>query len=146
MTLRRGKTLTWHYNWNKNWDKILRQTSPGLRIDAEFVPMMSAVALRTSRWVELAKLRTSPDQMLVTPAVASDLDWMKNFLCLLPNQVKPDYLAVHVYSTTFESFRNQVEAYHRTFGLPIMLTEFAMHVCEFMGQTTSWMDKTDFVM
>jgi hypothetical protein len=49
-------------------------------------------------------------------------------LSLLPDQAKPDYLAIHVYTTTFESFRDMVEKYHRTFGLPIMLTEFAMQV------------------
>jgi hypothetical protein len=32
--------LSWHYNWNKNWDELLPQTTPGLRIDAEFIPMM----------------------------------------------------------------------------------------------------------
>ncbi|RSH85581.1 hypothetical protein EHS25_003720 [Saitozyma podzolica] len=111
-------------------------------------------------WIELAKLRVSPDQKLVTPAVAWNLNWMKEFLSLLPDQAKPDYLAIHVYTTTFESFRDKVEEYHRTFGLPIMLTEFAMQsfdpnvpppqtqqqVHDFMGQTTAWLDETDYVM
>jgi hypothetical protein len=52
----------------------------------------------------------------------------QEFLSLLPDQARPDYLAIHVYTTTFESFRDKVEKYHRTFGLPIVLTEFAMQV------------------
>jgi len=35
------------------------------------------VWLRTRRWIELAKLRTSPDAKLVSPAVAADIDWLK---------------------------------------------------------------------
>jgi len=35
-----AQKLSWHYNWNKNWDVLLPRTTPGLIINAEFVPMM----------------------------------------------------------------------------------------------------------
>jgi len=42
---------------------------------------------------------------------------------------RPDYIAVHVYSTTFEAFKAKIEEYWNTFHLPIWVTEFAMTVC-----------------
>lgn len=51
---------------------------------------------------------------------------VKEFLSSLPEEAKPDYLAIHVYTTTFESFRQIVENYWNTFRLPIWVTEFAM--------------------
>lgn len=41
--------------------------------------------------------------------------------------VAPDYLAVHVYATSLDSFKTQVESYHNDFGLDIAITEFACH-------------------
>lgn len=129
---------------------------------------------------------------LVSPAVAHDLRWMEasgcvptlshiptltsqRFLSLLPRDERPDFLAIHVYTTTFEAFRSRVEKYWTTFGLPIWVTEFAMTVSrarsilpaeltclenfdpnvpppssqqqvhDFMGQTTKWLDETDFI-
>jgi hypothetical protein len=52
----------------------------------------------------------------------------QRFLSLLPNDAKPDYLAIHIYTTTFESFREKVESYWTAFRLPIWVTEFAMTV------------------
>lgn len=40
----------------------------------------------------------------------------------------PDYLAIHVYTTTFDSFKDRVTRYHEAFKLPVLLTEFAMTV------------------
>lgn len=40
----------------------------------------------------------------------------------------PDYINVHVYATSFEAFKSKVEQYHKTFNLPVYVTEFAMHV------------------
>ena len=79
---------------------------------------------------------------------------------MLEPSEKPSILAVHIYTTTFDSFRDKVEEYRRTFGLPIIVTEFAMtsfdpnvpppksqqEVHDFMGQTTSWMDETDYIV
>lgn len=94
----------------------------------------------TLSWVELAKLRTGGTK-LVAPAIANDLDWLKvrrlvieitanaqKWFSLIPEGTKPDYLAIHVYTTTFDSFKAKVEEYYHTFGLPIIVTEFAMTV------------------
>jgi len=43
-----GQTLAWHWNWNKNYKACLPGTSPDLKIDAEFVPMMYVSGLSTS--------------------------------------------------------------------------------------------------
>jgi hypothetical protein len=52
----------------------------------------------------------------------------KAFFKLISREARPDYLAIHIYTTTFDSFRNLVEKYWETFGLPIWVTEFAMQV------------------
>ena len=41
---------------------------------------------------------------------------------------KPDYIAVHCYTTTFDHFRDVVTAFHDAFKLPVLVTEFAMTV------------------
>lgn len=82
-----------------------------------------------SRWIQLAQLRTDPDnQHLVSPAVASNVEWLKEFLSLIPEETYPTYLAVHLYTTTFDDFVGKMEMYHNEFGLPIILTEFCMQV------------------
>jgi hypothetical protein len=50
-------------------------------------------------------------------------------MVILPPDARPDYIAVHVYSTTFEAFKAKIEEYWNTFHLPIWVTEFAMTVC-----------------
>lgn len=81
------------------------------------------------RWIQLAQLRTDPDnQHLVSPAVASNVEWLKEFLSLIPEDTYPAYLAVHLYTTTFDDFVGKMEMYHNEFGLPIILTEFCMQV------------------
>jgi hypothetical protein len=37
-------------------------------------------------------------------------------------------LTVHIYTTTFDDFVRKVQAYWDAFGLPIILSEFAMQV------------------
>ncbi|KAI9635866.1 uncharacterized protein MKK02DRAFT_44562 [Dioszegia hungarica] len=191
-----GSKLSWHYNWNKNWSELLPDTTPGLKIDAEFVPMLwkpdflhnadklqegwsmllgynepdhndPSVASRCSAvdaarsWKEVAKLRRQdPAIKLVSPAVASDKGWLKDFFsCLEPDEM-PDILAIHIYTTTFDSFRASAEEYYSMFRLPIMITEFAVQsfsrnvpgpqsqqqVHDFMGQTTKWLDETGYIM
>ncbi|KAL7418840.1 hypothetical protein Q5752_006524 [Cryptotrichosporon argae] len=187
--------LSWHYNWNKDWAApVVRRTSPGLVIDADFVPMIfsiahldNGIALRPDHklilgfnepdhrdpavatyltpqeaakaWERVAKLR-SPGVQLVSPAIAGDVEWLKQWFALIPADTRPDILAVHVYTTTFDDFRRRVEAYRKVFGLPIMVTEFAMQsfdphvppprcmqqVHDFMGQTTQWLDATPWIV
>lgn len=95
--------------------------------------------------MEIARLRDRDGTKLVSPAVAHDKQWMKvsarapphrndadqqRFLSLLPDDAKPDYLAIHIYTTTFESFKEKVESYWQTFSVPIWVTEFAMTVSQ----------------
>ncbi|KAK6905371.1 hypothetical protein L486_02163 [Kwoniella mangroviensis CBS 10435] len=110
-------------------------------------------------WIEMSKWITEPDQKLVSPAVAGSVDWLKEFFSLIPPLTKPSYLAVHVYTTTFDSFVKTIENYWNTFQLPIIVTEFAMQsfdpnvpgpqsqqqVHDFMGQTTKWLDETPYI-
>lgn len=188
-----GSKLSWHYNWNKNWDIILPETSPNLSLNAEFVPMIFApgyfdndlklqegythvlgfnepdhsdpavAQLATpekaaEEWKKIAALRNAKVK-LISPAVAGDINWLKCFINILPPDARPDYIAVHVYSTTFEAFKAKIEEYWNTFNLPIWLTEFAMtsfdpnvppptsmqQVHDFMGQATAWLDETDYI-
>jgi hypothetical protein len=107
-------------------------------------------------WKEVAKLRiTRPDIKLVSPAVAFDINWLKvclssnyplniqhpltlqEFFSYLAKSEMPDYLAVHVYTTTFESFKGIIEEYWRTFNMPIIITEFAMQVCSSVKRCNS---------
>lgn len=53
----------------------------------------------------------------------------QEFLSLLAPDEMPDYIAVHVYTTTFDSFKSTVEKFWDEFRLPIWVTEFAMTVC-----------------
>lgn len=79
-------------------------------------------------WMELCRLRTNTHLKLASPAVAFDLQWPRDFFALIPRETWPDYLAIHVYTTTFDSFKALVERYRSEFGLPIIITEFAMQV------------------
>jgi hypothetical protein len=107
----------------------------GARLDHELTTDHADpnVAVRTSpaeaaaAWVEVAKLRTE-GRKLVSPAIATDMVWLKEWFSMLPPEARPDYLSVHVYTTTFDSFRAKVTEYYQTFGLPIIVTEFAMTV------------------
>lgn len=120
--------------------------------------------------MELAKLRTTGTK-LASPAISHDMAWLsvrermtssadrQKWFSLIPPETRPDYLAIHVYTTTFDSFRQKVEEYYRLFGLPIIVTEFAMtsfdpnvpppqtmqQVHDFMGQTTAWLDATPWI-
>lgn len=106
----------------------------------------------------------------MSPAVSHDIGWLQvcasslptdnqKWFSLIPPETRPDFLAIHVYTTTFESFRQKVEEYYSVFGLPIIVTEFAMtsfdpdvpppasqqQVHDFMGQTTAWLDATPWI-
>jgi hypothetical protein len=89
---------------------------------------------------------------LVSPGVASDKAWLvvstpsirptrnhtlitQEFMRLLDEaeragqgNLKPDIINVHVYGTDLKAIQDKVTEYHDTFGLPVWVTEFAMHV------------------
>jgi hypothetical protein len=52
----------------------------------------------------------------------------QEFFSYLSPEEMPDYLAIHVYTTTFDTFKDKVTRYHEAFKLPVLLTEFAMTV------------------
>ncbi|WVQ76313.1 hypothetical protein IAR50_005978 [Cryptococcus sp. DSM 104548] len=112
-------------------------------------------------WVRLAELCTDPDnQHLVSPAVAGNTDWLHEFFSLIPEETKPEYLAVHVYTTSMDDLICKLQWYYQEFNLPIILTEFCMtsfddnvpnpedqqQVHDFMGQATKWLDECDFIV
>jgi hypothetical protein len=122
---------------------------------AAYIPPEAAA----ESWLELIKLRSSPDIKIVSPAVAADLSWLETFFSLLPSSAKPDYLAIHVYTTTFAAFQEIVQSYNDKFKMPIVITEMAMQsfdphvpppasqqqVHDFMGQCTKWLDETEYI-
>ncbi|KAF8232430.1 hypothetical protein L208DRAFT_934722 [Tricholoma matsutake] len=63
--------------------------------------------------------------LLVSPAT-TNVDWMKAFLIACNNGCHYDVLAVHIYTTSFASFKSTVESYHRIDrNKKIWVTEFA---------------------
>ncbi|OWZ49228.1 hypothetical protein C351_06087 [Cryptococcus neoformans c8] len=143
----------------EGWDLLLGFNEPDL--DNEAVASHRSPQEAADVWIQLAQLRTDPDnQHLVSPAVASNVEWLKEFLSLIPEETYPTYLAVHLYTTTFDDFVGKMEMYHNEFGLPIILTEFCMQswdegvpgpgdqqqVHDYMGQTTKWLDETDYII
>ncbi|KGB77290.1 hypothetical protein I307_00182 [Cryptococcus deuterogattii 99/473] len=153
------KSLDDGCNLQEGWDLLLGFNEPDL--DNEAVASHRSPQEAADGWFGLAQLRTDPDkQHLVSPAVASNVEWLKEFLSLIPEDIYPTYLAVHLYTTTFDDFVRKVEMYRNEFGLPIILTEFCMQswdedvpgpqdqqqVHDYMGQTTKWLDETDYVI
>ena len=55
---------------------------------------------------------------------------VQDFFSRLEPDEMPDVLAIHIYTTTFDSFRASVEEYYSMFRLPIMITEFAVQVSQ----------------
>ncbi|WVF66165.1 hypothetical protein IAT40_000905 [Kwoniella sp. CBS 6097] len=146
--------LTDGFRLQDGWKLLLGFNEPDHANEAVAAKISPRDAL--TAWIGLAKLRSEPDQKLVSPAVAGNKDWLKEFLAIVPPETMPEFLAVHVYTTTFDSFKSTIEDYWETFKLPIIVTEFAMQsfdpnvpgpkdqqqVHDFMGQTTKWLDET----
>ncbi|OCF36158.1 hypothetical protein I316_02030 [Kwoniella heveanensis BCC8398] len=111
-----------------------------------------------------------PSIKVHSPVVASNTTWLKAFFeGICPDNTaeeawgdcayKPDYVSQHVYSTNAGHFRGAVQQYYKTFGLPIVLSEWACHdwsedghkatvdeVSEFMEETMGWLDEQDYVV
>ncbi|WVF66164.1 hypothetical protein IAT40_000904 [Kwoniella sp. CBS 6097] len=111
-----------------------------------------------------------PSVKIHSPVVASNTSWLKAFFDeICPNNTaedawgncayRPDYVSQHVYSTNVGHFRGAVQQYYKTFGLPIVLSEWACHdwskdghrapveeVSEFMEETMGWLDQQDYVV
>jgi len=96
---------------------------------------------------------------LISPAVTSapyGKTWMQEFFANCTG-CHFDALAMHWYDVSGDAFIAYVEDFHKTFNLPIWVTEYACQnfnggaqcsdseIASFMGQTTSFMDGADYV-
>ncbi|KAF5393824.1 hypothetical protein D9757_000190 [Collybiopsis confluens] len=83
--------------------------------------------------------------------------WMNEFFAACNGGCKPDFMAVHWYDISADSFKSYVEQWHTAFNLPIWVTEFAYQdfngnnqgdlsqIQSFMGDVTGWMDQQSYV-
>lgn len=83
---------------------------------------------------------TYPSIKVQSPVMAFDQTWLSTFfttICPPPYSAKdgwgdcpykPDYVAMHLYTTDPDDFMSTVSAFQKTFGLPLVLSEFACHV------------------
>jgi hypothetical protein len=93
--------------------------------------------------VKVAGYAGDDKSKLVSPGVASNIEWLKvghhtfcwgklkrqEFMTKVKDMgIEPDYIAVHMYDTDADSFKNRVTQYYEAFGKPLWVTEFAMHV------------------
>lgn len=81
-----------------------------------------------------------PSIKVQSPVMAFDQTWLSTFfttICPPPYSAKdgwgdcpykPDYVAMHLYTTDPDDFMSTVSAFQKTFGLPLVLSEFACHV------------------
>nr|ODN92618.1 hypothetical protein L203_00897 [Cryptococcus depauperatus CBS 7841] len=110
-----------------------------------------------------------PSAKVYSPAVAGDQSWLDQFFAAIcPSnsasnaygdcKYKPDGLAVHVYDTSAEAFKERMSGYYKKFGLPIILSEYACHnfgvagtpsasdISQFMAETTKWLNEQSWVV
>ncbi|KAI0698125.1 glycosyl hydrolase catalytic core-domain-containing protein [Cytidiella melzeri] len=114
-----------------------------------------------SMWKQyLEPLRSSKNVRLGSPAPSSNPDgvtWIQDFLNACEGGCTVDFIALHYYDVNATEFQSYITNYHNLFGKPIWVTEWACQnfnggaqcsdeaIKEFMNQTESFMDATDFV-
>jgi hypothetical protein len=106
--------------------------------------------------------QTYPDLKVGSPAVSNGpggIPWLTRFFdCLGGVQHSGvDHVAIHYYSPDVEHFKRYLTEAHRTFGLPVWVTEFACtqwdtsnpyseaEVCSFMREAIGFLDNAGFV-
>ncbi|WVQ80321.1 hypothetical protein IAT38_002426 [Cryptococcus sp. DSM 104549] len=150
---------------------IMGYNEPDLQTDTG-VSAYTAPAEAAAAWkTQIVSLRsTYPSVKVISPAMASNQDWLAQFFtAICPDgtaangygdcQYKPDYVAMHVYTTNADGFKESVQAFHDKFGLPVVVNEYACYnfggdnadksvaeVSDFMAATTSWMDQQDWII
>lgn len=90
---------------------------------------------------QITKLRsTYPSIKVQSPVMAFNQTWLSTFfatICPPPYSAKdgwgdcsykPDYVAMHLYTTDPDEFMSTVSTFQKTFGLPLVLSEFACYV------------------
>ncbi|KAK8845492.1 hypothetical protein IAR55_006205 [Kwoniella newhampshirensis] len=113
--------------------------------------------------------RQYPGVKVHSPAMASNQSWLEHFFAAIcpddtaANQwgdcaYKPDYVSMHIYTVDAEYFKGTVAGYQKTFGLPLVLAEWACYdftnhpnptpdaVSAFMTDTMQWMDQQDWLV
>ncbi|KJE05803.1 hypothetical protein I311_00529, partial [Cryptococcus gattii NT-10] len=120
---------------------------------------------------QITKLRsTYPSIKVQSPVMAFNQTWLSTFfatICPPPYSskdgwsdcsYKPDYVAMHLYTTDPDEFMSTVSTFQKTFGLPLVLSEFACYrfgsnsnpsaadVSTFMQKTISWLEKQSWLV
>ncbi|EIW67993.1 hypothetical protein TREMEDRAFT_32598 [Tremella mesenterica DSM 1558] len=153
--------------YQSGFQEIMGFNEPDLAQQGTSTPEVAA-----SAWTQLVDTArgTNPSVKLISPAVAFNQTWLSSFfdnICpgwsptkwgQLGCQYAPDYVAVHMYTTDFDGFTSGVGSYHSTFGLPVVVSEFAAYSFDsssgldaagtsaFMASTTQWLDSQDWVI
>ncbi|KAF8916849.1 hypothetical protein CPB85DRAFT_1215960 [Mucidula mucida] len=111
-------------------------------------------------WWKYMEPQRANGHKLVSPAVSGSpegFEWMKSFFSKCSG-CHIDMVATHWYDVKAADFIAYQQKYHDQFGLPIIVTEFACQnfnggaqcssgdIWDFMGQVTSWMDNTDWIL
>jgi len=112
-----------------------------------------------SLWKQYLEPLKSKGYQLVSPAVSSadsGKTWMASFMSNCDG-CQIDYIAIHYYGTSTDDFQTYVKYWWTTYGLPILITEFACQdfsggpqcsesqVWTFMETMTKWFDSTSYV-
>lgn len=155
----------------KGFTEIMGYNEPDLQTDNGVSSYIDPVTAAGIWKTQITTLRsTYPTIKVQSPVMASDQAWLSTFfatICPPPYSAKdgwgdcpykPDYVAMHLYTTDPDDFMSTVSAFQKTFGLPLVLSEFACHsfgtnsnpstadVSTFMQKTTSWMEKQSWLV
>ncbi|ODN97136.1 hypothetical protein I350_08116 [Cryptococcus amylolentus CBS 6273] len=150
--------------------ELMGYNEPDLKSDTGVSDYIDA-AVAAGLWkTQVATLRAKyPDIKIHSPVMASSQDWLSTFFSTIcPSasasdawdgcDAKPDYVSMHLYTTDVDDFKTQVKEFHDTFGLPLVLSEFACYsfgddsgcseseASTFMAETTKWLDQQDWVI
>ncbi|OWZ62033.1 hypothetical protein AYX15_05792 [Cryptococcus neoformans] len=155
----------------KGFTEIMGYNEPDLQTDNGVSSHIDPVTAAGIWKTQITTLRsTYPSIKVQSPVMAFDQTWLSTFfttICPPPYSAKdgwgdcpykPDYVAMHLYTTDPDDFMSTVSAFQKTFGLPLVLSEFACHsfgtnsnpsaadVSTFMQKTTSWMEKQSWIV
>ncbi|OXB38339.1 hypothetical protein J007_01894 [Cryptococcus neoformans] len=155
----------------KGFTEIMGYNEPDLQTDNGVSSHIDPVSAAGIWKTQITTLRsTYPSIKVQSPVMAFDQTWLSTFfttICPPPYSAKdgwgdcpykPDYVAMHLYTTDPDDFMSTVSAFQKTFGLPLVLSEFACHsfgtnsnpsaadVSTFMQKTTSWMEKQSWIV
>ncbi|KGB77291.2 hypothetical protein CNBG_3129 [Cryptococcus deuterogattii R265] len=151
--------------------EIMGYNEPDLRTDSGVSSYIDPVTAGGIWKTQITKLRsTYPSIKVQSPVMAFNQTWLSTFfatICPPPYSAKdgwgdcsykPDYVAMHLYTTDPDEFMSTVSTFQKTFGLPLVLSEFACYsfgsssnpsaadVSFFMQKTISWLEKQPWLV